>query len=165
MRTSAPRYATLVAGVLSLAIGYIFAGLPVVAAPILLIGAFWIAAEIKGWQWITSLSLILLIIGAAIGIILGVGPIWAILGTILALDAWELGYFQRFIESVPMVRNENDLTRRHHSRVIIVSVIGALTAWITTQVTVDLGFGAALLLAIISLFGLSRAVVFLRQTE
>ena len=122
------------------------------------------AAEYKGWQWIGSFSLLLVVMGAAIGIILEVNPIWAISSAVLALAAWEFAYFHRLIVSAPWVRNEKKLIGRHHIRVIIVSAIGAAAAWITTQVTVNLGFGVALLLAIISLFGLSRAVVFLRHT-
>ena len=164
MRTSAPLYAAIVAGIFSLTAGYLFAGLPWVAVPIFIIGIIWLAAEINNWSWIGSLALFLLVIVAAVGIVAEVDPIWAILGTVLALDAWEFAYFQRFVQSAAWVRNEDQLIRRHHIRVIIVSVIGVATAWITTQITVDLAFGVALLLAIISLFGLSRAVVFLRST-
>ncbi|GMQ77924.1 MAG: hypothetical protein BMS9Abin02_0415 [Anaerolineae bacterium] len=165
MRTSVLLYAGIIGAIFSLAAGYFFADLPLMTAPILLIGVVWVAAEIRGWRWIGSISLFLLIIGSAVGIIVEVDPIWAIMGTVLALAGWELSYFRRFLKKAPWVRNEDQLVRRHHTRVIAVALIGGVTAWLTTQIEVDIGFGVALLLAILSLLGLSRAVIFLRRTD
>ncbi len=165
MRTSGLLYAVIIVAIFSLAAGFFFADLPAAAAPILLIGAVWVAAEIRGWRWIGSISLFLLITGSAVGIIVEVDPIWAIMGTVLALAAWELSYFRGFLKQAPWVRNEDQLVRRHHTRVIVVAVVGGATAWLTTQIEVDIGFGVALLLAIISLLGLSRAVIFLRRAD
>ena len=165
MRTSVLLYAAIIGAIFSLAAGYFFTDLPSVAAPIILIGAVWLVAEIRGWRWIGSISLFLLIIGSAVGIIVEVDPIWAILATVLALAAWELSYFRRFLKQAPWVRNEDHLVTRHHTRVIVVAVIGVVTAWLTTQIEVNIGFGVALLLAIISLLGLSRAVIYLRRVD
>ena len=121
MRTSLVLYVTIAAAVLTLAAGYTFAELPLVAAIIFTVGALWITAEIRRWRWIGSLSFFLLVIGSAVGIVVEVDPIWAIACTVLALDAWEFGYFQRFLKRATWVRNEEILIRRHHTRVIVVS--------------------------------------------
>lgn len=165
MRSPIILYVSIVAAVSSLAVGFILAELPVVSVLVLVLGAGWILSEIRRWRWIGSLSLFLMIIGAAVGIIVEVSPIWAIMAAVLSLAAWEFGYFQRFIVISPWVRNEDLIKNRHQRRVIFVSVIGAVLAWVTTQIEIDIGFGVALLLAIISLMGLSRAVLYLRRSE
>jgi hypothetical protein len=145
-------------------VGFILADLPWVSGIILLSGILWFVVEIKGWGWPGSLILFLIVISAAVGIVVQVEPIWSILATVFALAAWEFSYFMRTIQNVRWVRLEEVLEARHNRRVLLVSVLSVLLAWATTQIQVDFGFGIALLLAIVSLLGLSRAVVFLRRS-
>ena len=161
------RFLTFVAIVLataSMIVGYILAALPMVAAIILFLGILWIIAEIRGWRWPGSLILFLLFIAAAVGIEVQIVPIWSILGAALALAGWEFSSFNRTIQKASWVRMEDVLITRHNRRVVVVTIIGVLLAWTTTQIQVNLSFGIVLLLAIVSLLGLSRAVVFLRRS-
>jgi len=148
----------------SMIVGYLLAELPWVTAIILFLGTLWIIAEIRGWRWPGSLILFLIFIAAAVGIEIQVAPIWSIVAATLALAAWEFSYFYRTIQNANWVRMEDVFIMRHNRRVVVITIIGILLAWATTQVQINLSFGIVLLLAIVSLLGLSRAVVFLRRS-
>jgi hypothetical protein len=164
MNTRYLTFAMLILAMASMVVGYIIAELPWVTAIILFLGILWIVAELRGWRWPGSLILFLLVISAAIGIVVQVDPIWSILATAFALATWELSYFNRTIQNAAWVRMERLIVDRHNRRVLVATLISVLLAWVTTQIQVDFGFGIALLLAIITLFGLSRAFVFLRRS-
>jgi hypothetical protein len=164
MSTRILSIAAFVLSAVSISAGYVLADLPWVSAIFFLIGALWIIVEIKDWNWPCSLLLFLLVLSAAVGIVVLVEPIWSILATVLALAAWELNYFRRKIQGVSWVRKEETLRNRHNLRVLALVITSTVLAWVTTRIQVDLGFGIALVLAIISLAGLSRAVVFLRRS-
>ena len=164
MTTRILTFSAITLATASMIVGYLLAGLPWVTAIILFLGILWIIAEIRGWRWPGSLILFLIFIAAAVGIEVQVAPIWSIVAATLALAAWEFSYFYRTILNASCVRMEDVLIMRHNRRVVVITIIGILLAWATTQVQINISFGIVLLLAIVSLLGLSRAVVFLRRS-
>ena len=100
---------------------------------------------------------------AAIGLVSGVAVVWGIVLLVAALGAWEFDYFRRVLDGAERVHKRETMVRRHRGRVLAVMLVGALLALATVVIDISFGFGLALLLAVVSLAGISRAVHFLRR--
>ena len=144
------------------ALGSALGGLWFVAVPILILGAAWLAGWGRGWPWISSLGLALSTVGAAAGLLLGLGAGWMLAGLVAALAAWDLHHFSHTLEGVPRVDGEGSLERRHLLRLLVAVGLGALLAVVALGVRVTLGFGLVLLLGLVAILGLSQAVAYLR---
>lgn len=162
-------YVGIALAALALLAGFGLAGLWWGSAAAVVVTALWAAGHAKRWRWTASAGLFVLLLVTAIGVVMGLAPAWGIVALAAALAAWEFDYFWRVLDDAQRaerhlrIEGHDRLVQRHQRRVLTVCLAGALLAGAATLVQVQFGFGLALLLAVISLAGISRAVHFLRR--
>lgn len=162
-------YAGIALAALALLTGFGLAGLWWGAAATAVVTALWAAGHARRWRWAAPVGLFVLLLVTAIGVVIGLAPGWGIVAVASALAAWEFDYFWRVLDGAKhaerrlRVERRDLLVERHRRRVLTVCLAGALLAGAATLIQIQFGFGLALLLAVISLAGISRAVHFLRR--
>ncbi|UCC64976.1 MAG: hypothetical protein JSV36_08040 [Anaerolineae bacterium] len=129
---------------------------------VLAAGAFWLLGQRLGWRWAASTALIFFALMAVLGTWLAVPGEWLLLGWVAALSAWELEHFVRGMADAGHVEDAPELERCHLRRLLIVDGLAVLLGGLALRVKVEIGFGAAFVLALLAVFGLSRAIRFLR---
>jgi hypothetical protein len=147
----------------ALAAGYGLNALWGGAAIALVVGAFWLTGQWRRWGWVTSAALVLLTGAAAMGLWLGVGGGWALVGVVAALVAWDLDRFAWRMRAVGRVEDADALERRHLWRLLAVCGVGLLLGAVALGFRIQLGFAVAFVLALLAVLGLSRLVGFLRR--
>lgn len=102
--------------------------------------------------------------GAAVGAWLDLNA-WLLLISVIAnLSAWDLYSFARQLETVDVVEQAGVLSQRHLRRLLIVDGLGFLSAGLALTVQLRVGFGLALILAVVALVAVSRVIHFLRHS-
>lgn len=156
-------YGAIVVATAVLATGYgvaaVFWPIPVLVLAALL----WLSGERRGWRWISHLALVLFVTFAALGLLLGMALVTAVVAVVAALVAWDSDRFHRLLANAAQVKKSDALERHYKQRLLIVAASGTILAAVATLIPVNLGFGLALLLALLSLLGFSRALSFLRR--
>jgi hypothetical protein len=127
------------------------------------VGAFWMVGQWRRWRWVTSVALVLLMGAAVMGLWLGVGGGWMLVGVVTALVAWDLDRFVWRMRAAGRVESADTLERRHLQRLLIVGGAGLLLGAVALSFRIRLGFAVAFLLALLAVLGLSQAVSFLRR--
>lgn len=147
----------------ALAAGYSLSGGWLEALLVGALGTFWLLGQRRGWGWVTSMALALLVGAASIGPWLGVGPGWMLVGIVAALSAWDLDHFTRRLRNVERVENAQNLERRHLQRLLIVDTLGLLLGAVALSIRAQFGFGTAFLLGLLAILALSRVIRAIRQ--
>ncbi|MDX1688788.1 MAG: hypothetical protein R3248_12460 [Candidatus Promineifilaceae bacterium] len=161
-------YAGILFAGLALLAGFGLAGLWWGAAAAAVVATLWAAGHARKKRWAASIGLFVLLFITAVGLVVGLAPGWGIVALGAALAAWEFDYFRRVLDSTVhadshvRVERRHLLIRRHRRRTLTVILSGVLVAGAATVIQIQFGFGLALLLAVVSLAGISRAVHFLR---
>ncbi|MBN1810420.1 MAG: hypothetical protein JXA14_01135 [Anaerolineae bacterium] len=127
------------------------------------VGAFWMVGQWRRWGWVASVALVLLIGAAAVGLRLGVGGGWMLVGVVAALVAWDLDRFAWRVRAAGRVEDADALERRHLQRLLAVGGAGLLLGAVALSFRIRLGFAVAFMLALLAVLGLSWAVGFLRR--
>jgi hypothetical protein len=147
----------------ALGAGFVGAGVGVGALLLVVLLLPWLLGRWPRLAWMPSLGLVLHVAAAAAGLWLGGGTGWMLLAVITALVAWDLDGFSQRLKRAESVRGQNELERRHLVRLLAVALVGALLAALALGLRVQLAFGAVLVLGLLAIFGLSRAIRFLRR--
>ena len=147
----------------ALALGYGLIGLWTWAVSAVGLGFLWLLGQQRGWGWAASVGLTLFVSAAAVGLWLDAGAGWMLVCVVAALSAWDLDQFTQRLNGVGRVERLRDLEQRHLQRLLIVAVLGLTLSVIALGIRVEFGFGAALLLGLLVVIGLSRAIGFLRR--
>ena len=100
---------------------------------------------------------------AALGLLLGLGSGWILVGVAAVLCAWDLDHFAQRLRSAGRVEGARELERRHLLRLLAVSGLGFLLAAIALGLKLELGFGAAVFLGLLVVISLSQLVGLLRR--
>lgn len=153
--------AVLAAG--ALATGYGLHGWWLGTTGIGLLGILWVFGYVRGWGWMAYVGLVGFVAAAAIGLLLNLGVGWMVFGLVAALCAWDLHRFVLCLERVDRVVDERTMTKRHLGRLLAVAGLGLVLAVVALRIQVRLTFLMALLLGLMAVWGLSRAVGFLRR--
>ncbi|HSR30069.1 MAG TPA: hypothetical protein VLY63_05845, partial [Anaerolineae bacterium] len=128
-----------------------------------LLGILWVFGYVRGWGWMAYVGLVGFVAAAAIGLLLNLGVGWMVFGLVAALCAWDLHRFVLCLERVDRVVDERTMTNRHLGRLLAVAGLGLVLAVVALRIQVRLTFLMALLLGLMAVWGLSRAVGFLRR--
>jgi hypothetical protein len=147
----------------ALAIGYGLHGWWLWTTGIGLLGVLWVLGYWRGWGWMASVGLVGFVAAAAVGLLLDLGIGWMVFGLVAALCAWDLHRFVLCLERVDRVVDERTMTQRHLSRLLAVAGLGLVLAFVAMRIQVRLTFLMALLLGLLAVWGLSRAVGFMRR--
>jgi hypothetical protein len=100
---------------------------------------------------------------AASGLWLGIGQGWMVIGVVTALTAWDLDHFSRRLQAADGVVGARSLEKRHLLRLAAVAGLGLLLAAAALGLRTRLGVGAAILLGLLAILGLSQVVRYLRH--
>ena len=146
-----------------LAVGYGVNGLWVGALVCLALGDLWLLAQRRAWGWGASVVLVFLTGLAAIGVWLNVSPDWMLVGAVIVLCTWDLDHFVQRMSEAGHVEGALELERSHLQRLLLVALLGLLLGAIALRIKITLGFGAALLLALLAVLALSRAIQAMRR--
>ncbi|MCP4356551.1 MAG: hypothetical protein GY796_00840 [Chloroflexi bacterium] len=163
MNRTTTLYATILMANLLLAVGFVVNGRIEGLIVILPLAAFWLAGEWRGWRWAGSMGLFLYALAAMGAIWLNVAPILAILGLVTAVAAWDMSNFNRLLNSMNQIYQEDLLNQQYRRRLISVAALGAVSAILATTVQISFSFAAALFLGLVAIVGFSLAISFLRQ--
>lgn len=156
---------SIVVAMMALALGYGLGNVWGGVGFTLAMGLLWLLGRWRNWDW-TAPSVFALWVGtAAAGLWLGLGAGWMLVGVVAALSAWDLEYFARRLQDAGHAEQAVALERVHLRRLLAVNVAGLALGAIALGIHIRLSFGLMLVLALVAVWGLSRAVRFLRQEE
>jgi hypothetical protein len=139
--------------------GYLPVAIALAVLPVLGLAFLW-----RGWGWSFSILLVLFTGSATAGFYLDVAPTWLVLGTLLALLAWDQEYFASRIKYAGRVESLSMLTKAHMARLTWVSIFGLFLVALTFLVQLEFTFGVAVLLAVLAVLGLSQGIAYLGRT-
>jgi hypothetical protein len=129
----------------------------------LVVGGFWLVGQWRRWGWVASVALVLWIGAAAVGLGMGVGGGWMLVGVVAALAAWDLDRFVWRMRAAGRVEDAGFLEQHHLQRLLTVSGAGLILGAVALSLRIRLGFAAAFLLAFLAVLGLSRVIGFLQR--
>lgn len=153
------RLAATLLAMLTLSIGYLARGLWAGAAAVVLVGLLWLIGQARRWSWIASPGLVGFAGGAAIGALLGVPPLWLLIGVVAALAAWDLDNFERHLREADRVVGEAILIRAHIQQLLLALALPTLLGAAALAARIQLGFWWVLLLAALAVAGLRWIVI------
>jgi hypothetical protein len=158
-------YASIVACTLALAYGFAANGYTPPAIIIGFLGGSWIMATLRGFLRVHGFAFALFISLSVVGIWADISPWLALAGVIFSLIAWDLVTFSGRLGITDSKDDARKMERAHLARLGLVVVISLLGYIATTRLHIDLTFGAAALLALLGVWGISALVYSLRSHE
>jgi hypothetical protein len=147
----------------ALALGYGLGGYGLPALLVAVLGGLWLLGRWRAWPWVAPAGFLCFTLAAAIGMLLGLGAGWMLLGAAAALVAWDLDDLVRRLERAGRVEAQAAIESRHLARLAAVAGLGLALAAIPLGLRLDLGFGLVLLLGLLAVLGLGRVVAYLRR--
>lgn len=151
----------------ALALGYALGGLWNLTLVIVALGFLWLLGQTRHWGWMAFVGLVSFVGVAVIGLWFDLAAGWMLLGTVMALAAWDLDHFAQRLRYVgwdeTLAERRRELERRHLQRLLSVSGLGLLLAAVALGVRIRFNFGIAFLLGLVAVLGLSQAISFLRR--
>ncbi len=147
----------------ALALGYGLGRAWIGLAPLLIVGSTWSVGRWRGWGWVASPALTTFVAMATIGLWIGLGGGWMLVGVVAALSAWDLEHFAQRLQCLGRVEGAHTLERAHLWRLLTVDGLGLALGAVALGLRIRLGFAAAFILGLLAVWGLSRAVRFVRR--
>ena len=115
----------------------------------------------RGWRYAASVTFVVFVAAAALGMSLGLGKGQALLAVAASLCMWDLADYSLRLRALP--GGSDSLDRRHLSRLLIVAAIGVVVGMLATGLRIRIGIGAALALGVLAVVGLSQAIRYVRR--
>ena len=151
---------SILAGTVSLAIGYGQAGATNYSRWFLLLAAVWLFMQYRKWSWFSSIALLIIIVAAAYGVWLGNPTVWMVLGAVGGLLGWDLSDFARRLSYASPMDDTRTMERRHLERAGIVAALGLGLALLSIFLRFErLAFEVAVGLLLLAALGLTRLVI------
>ena len=150
-------------GVGSLSLAYADAGLGLLARGLLILGALWLFAGWKRWNWFSAIALLVLVTLAGFGLWFELSSGWMISGALGGLLAWDLTDFMRRLRFVHVTDDKRGLERRHLTRLTIVMLVGLLLASIAMLIRLEFTFEWIMLLTLVTVLGVTQLVAWFRR--
>jgi hypothetical protein len=147
----------------ALAAGFALAGWGVWAGGIAIVGTLWLFSRWRGVAWAAPVALVSSAGVAVTGLWLEVGAGWMVCGLLAALCAWDLDRFAVLLGKVDSVDEQRALEIRHLMRLLLVAFSGAGLAALALSMELTLSFVVVGLSALLAVWGLGRALGFLRR--
>ena len=150
--------------VFSLAVGYAAGDLWSGVVAVLAAGGLWLLGHLRALSWTSSVFLVVQAVAAGVALLHDVWGGWSVIGLVAALVAWDLDQFAQRMRSAGRVDDAPGQERRHLRRVLAVAGVGGLLGIVGLILQVRLGFGVALLLAVLAILGLTLTIGTMRRT-
>jgi len=159
-------YGCLVGSTGVLALGFLDAGIWQMSSMMLVLGLLGLVGGWYRWRWWPSFYLALYCGSATTAFWLDVWPGWPLLGLLGAIAASDLFHFSWRLESAMVITGDpQNLEKRHLRRLAVVLGIGALLYLVAWLSQIQLSFGLALLLGLISVLGISLGLDIRRRSQ
>ena len=158
-------YASITACTFALAYGFTAEEYTTPAVIIGLLGISWIVATLRGFLRVHGFAFALFISLSVVGIWAGISVWLSLAGVIFSLIAWDLATFGQRLGMTDSRDDSRKMERAHFSRLALVVGISLLGYVVATRLQIDLTFGAAALLALVGIWGISALVYSLRSHE
>jgi len=129
----------------------------------LALGVLWFFTLRQKWAWGPSVCAFGLLLFASI--LHGVGEIWLWLCLLTSLIAWDLSYFLFDIQISEYIRQRDELEWDHLKRLAAVIGLSLVFLLISRELNLGLHFGWVLVLVFILIFGLSRVILIIRESQ
>lgn len=144
--------ASLVAGGLSKGVWQVVVGA-------LALAALWWLTQRREAGWRVHVFGPLFLLGSAVGVLWpGLSPALMLAAVLFSLAAWDLDHYLRRVERLEGVDDSPALQKAHLRRLLLVLALGALLGGVALLAPLRLGFGPAVLLALLAVVGLSRLI-------
>jgi len=140
------------------AAGLALTGAWLLALPCVALGALWLVGYTRQLEGLGSFMLVAFIAVAGIGVNLNQSAIWAPPTVVLALAAWDLERFGSRLRLADASQGTRELERRHLWRLLAVSGLSLVLAWVALGSRLKLDMAVALGLGFLAILGLSQVI-------
>jgi hypothetical protein len=158
-------YASILASAAALTYGFAANGFVPVSITVTLLGITWTVLFMRGLHRFSGLAFSIFIIISLASLWADASPILALSGVIFSLFAWDLTRFFQRLQNTNSLQDTRKTERTHFARLALVVGLSASGYFTATRIHVTLTFGAAALLALLGIWGISALVYRLRSHE
>ena len=158
-------YASILASTAALTYGLATNDFIPVSITVALLGIAWIVLFMRGLHRFSGLAFSIFIIISLASLWADVNPILALAGVIFSLLAWDLTRFFQRLQNTNSPQDAQKTERAHFARLVLVIGLSLVGYFAATRIHVTLTFGAAALLALLGIWGISALVYRLRSHE
>jgi hypothetical protein len=156
---------TILAGMISLMVGYYHSSLSPIAIGCFVIGLLWLLSLWRRWTWVASLGLVVFMGAAMLGLWIGLSPILMVCGVLFGLSAWDLADFSRRLHRAAPEDDLRKLENIHLVRLILLGVVSLILSLLAVFLHLQISFGWMFLLAFAVVLGMVQLVKRLRRGE
>lgn len=161
MTTRRLLFSALILSTFCLVVGSLLKGFIAGALVVLVFGAVGVISLWQRWRWMISLLFLIFAFYSAILMLLQVPFYLPVLAVALMLITWDLEYFRERLERIRSPETARAVQRYHFLHLFPVVAGGVLLSMVALVVHFQLRFAAALILAALAIFLLSRLVAHL----
>ncbi len=136
-----------------------------VSITVALLGIAWVALFMRGLHRFSGLAFSIFIIISLASLWADVSSWLALAGVIFSLLAWDLTKFSQRLQNTNSPQDTRKTERAHFVRLALVIGLSLVGYFSATRIHVTLTFGAAALLALLGIWGISALVYRLRSHE
>ncbi|MFN8381160.1 MAG: hypothetical protein U0V02_04435 [Anaerolineales bacterium] len=136
-----------------------------VSITVALLGIAWLFLFMRGLHRFSGLAFSIFIIISLASLWADVSPILALAGVIFSLLAWDLTKFSQRLQNTNSPQDARKTERAHFARLALVIGLSLVGYFAATRLHIILTFGAAALLALLGIWGISALVYRLRSHE
>ncbi len=158
-------YASILASTAALTYGLAANDLVPVSITVALLGIAWIVFFMRGLHRFSGLAFAIFIIISLASLWADVSPVLALAGVIFSLLAWDLTKFFQRLQMTNSPEDARKTERAHFARLALVVGLSLVGYFAAIRIRVTLTFGAAALLALLGIWGISALVYRLRSHE
>ncbi|GAP06973.1 MAG TPA: hypothetical protein DEQ80_06625 [Anaerolinea thermolimosa] len=161
MTTRRLLFSALILSTFCLVVGSLLKGFIAGALVVLVFGAVGVISLWQRWRWMISLLFLIFAFYSAILMLLQVPFYLPVLAVALMLITWDLEYFRERLERIRSPETARAVQRYHFLHLFPVVAGGVLLSMVALVIHFQLRFAAALILAALAIFLLSRLVAHL----
>jgi len=158
-------YASIVGSTAALTYGLAANGFIPVSVTVALLGIAWVILFMRGLHRFSGLAFSIFIVISLASLWADVQPLLAFAGVICSLLAWDLTRFFQRLQNTNSPQDARKTERAHFARLALVIGLSLAGYFAATRVHITLTFGAAALLALLGIWGISALVYRLRSHE
>jgi hypothetical protein len=163
-------FVTLVALVVSIIVstgsfawGFASAEFTVFVDWVLIFGAVWLFTQWRGWNWFSSLALLVAVLVSVLGLWFGLSIEWFVSGTIFALFAWDMSDFRQHMRTVIVDDGTRAMERRHIARVSLLSLAGLILVSVVLLLRRQFTSEWGILLAIVAVLEIGQLIGWIKR--
>lgn len=143
---------------LALIAGYVLTGFVLGVGLVAFLGAVELVSLWRRWRWVTPFTFLVFALLNLVVILLQGPPYLNLLSMVCMLIAWDLEHFRQRVERIRQPDTARAIERYHLLHLLPVAAGGALLTTVAFLLHIRLPFASALILSVLSIFGLTQVV-------